>query len=95
MRDQLQTQVLDLNTELESEKENRKGVSYNLKKTERKLKNIVGEQDELQKKIEYLQVCKNQQELLFCGEYLHTKLLKFAKRSNDINGYTNRKKMEG
>ena len=26
---------------------------------------------------------------------LHTKLLKFAKRSNDINGYTNRKKMEG
>ena len=63
MRDQLQTQVLDLNTELESEKENRKGVSYNLKKTERKLKNIVGEQDELQKKIEYLQVCKNQQEL--------------------------------
>ena len=63
MRDQLQTQVLDLNTELESEKENRKGVSYNLKKTERKLKNIVFEQDELQKKIEYLQVCKNQQEL--------------------------------
>ena len=63
MRDQLQTQVLDLNTELESEKENRKGVSYNLKKTERKLKNIVCEQDELQKKIEYLQVCKNQQEL--------------------------------
>ena len=63
MRDQLQTQVLDLNTELESEKENRKGVSYNLKKTERKLKNIVCEQDELQKKIEYLQVCKNQPEL--------------------------------
>ena len=63
MRDQLQTQVLNLNTELESEKENRKGVSYNLKKTERKLKNIVCEQDELQKKIEYLQVCKNQQEL--------------------------------
>ena len=63
MRDQLQTQVLNLNSELESEKENRKGVSYNLKKTERKLKNIVCEQDELQKKIEYLQVCKNQQEL--------------------------------
>ena len=63
MRDQLQTQVLNLNTELDKEKENRKGVCYNLKKTERKLKNIVCEQDELQKKIEYLQVCKNQQEL--------------------------------
>ena len=58
IRDQLEYQVSNLNIELEDERQLKKEYSDKLKKTERKLKEINNQQDELLKKIEDLQVCR-------------------------------------
>ena len=56
IREQLEHEVSNLNKELENERQLKKEYSDKLKKTERKLKEINNQQDELLKKIEDLQV---------------------------------------
>jgi len=55
IREQLEHEVSNLNKELENERQLKKECSDKLKKTERKLKEINNQQDELLKKIEDLQ----------------------------------------
>ena len=60
IREQLEYQVSNLNKELEDERQLKREFSDKLKKSERKLKEMNNQQDELLKKIEDLQVCREQ-----------------------------------
>ena len=71
IREQLEYQVSNLNKELEDERQLKREFSDKLKKSERKLKEMNNQQDELLKKIEDVQVCREQkisyfQNKLFC-----------------------------
>ena len=69
IREQLEYQVSNLNKELEDERQLKKEYSDKLKKSERKLKEMSNQQDELLKKIEDLQVCREQKYLIFKINY--------------------------
>ena len=56
IREQLEYQVSNLNKELEDERQLKKEFNDKLKKSERKLKEMNNQQDELLKKIEDVQV---------------------------------------
>ena len=55
-RNQVEARISNLNSELENEKHSRKELSNNLKKTERKLKDMTFDHNELFKKMQHLQV---------------------------------------
>ena len=56
IRDQLETQVLNLKAELDNERHSKRDFSNNLKKAERRIKEWEVQQEQLIKKLEHLQV---------------------------------------